>query len=148
MSGLQYIERKTPLPAPINKPVGPLILSVHPGIGSYRIGITIDGLIITAGISLICSTTSASANDFVNAYVFGIWPRILSNGCKQKHTKNKMKRTETNATRIVAYCFVIASTISSSNHSTDRITLCGSAGGGYGFSISIFSFRWQYDVDT
>lgn len=147
MSGLQYIERKTPLPAPINKPVGPLILSVHPGIGSYRIGITIDGLIITAGISLICSTTSASANDFVNAYVFGIWPRILLNGFKQ--TYQKWNETETKcATPSVSYCLVIAWTISSSNHSIDRIILCGSAGGGYGFSISIFSFRWQYDVDT
>jgi len=31
----------TPLPAPISKPVGPLILSVHPGRGSFHIGITI-----------------------------------------------------------------------------------------------------------
>jgi len=31
----------TPLPAPISKPVGPLILSVHPGRGSFHIGMTI-----------------------------------------------------------------------------------------------------------
>lgn len=30
----------TPLPAAINKPVGPFILSVHPGTGSFQIGIT------------------------------------------------------------------------------------------------------------
>lgn len=34
----------TPLPAPIKRPVGPFILSVQPGTGSFQIGITILGL--------------------------------------------------------------------------------------------------------
>ena len=34
------ILRNTPLPAAINKPTGPFKLSTHPGIGSFRLGIT------------------------------------------------------------------------------------------------------------
>lgn len=69
--------RITPLPAPINSPVGPFILSVQPGIGSYRIGITIEGRNIIAGNLSICSTTRASDKHLVKAYVFGILPKIL-----------------------------------------------------------------------
>lgn len=39
-SDLQYIVLITPFPAPINNPAGPLMLSVHPGMGSFHIGIT------------------------------------------------------------------------------------------------------------
>lgn len=40
-------------------------------------GVIIDGRMIIAAISLICSTTNASASDFVNAYVLGMFPSIL-----------------------------------------------------------------------
>lgn len=69
--GSQYIVFSTPLPAAISKPTGPFRLSVHPGMGSYRIGTIIDGRMITAGIFAICSTTTASDRHLVNAYVFG-----------------------------------------------------------------------------
>lgn len=62
---LQYIVRRTPLPAPIKSPVGPLMLSVHPGRGSFQIGITIEGRRITVGSSSKVSTTKASARDLV-----------------------------------------------------------------------------------
>uniref|UniRef100_A0A1B0AXE9 Uncharacterized protein n=1 Tax=Glossina palpalis gambiensis TaxID=67801 RepID=A0A1B0AXE9_9MUSC len=58
-----------PFPAAINRPVGPFILSVHPGTGSRQTGITIDGLKIIAGSSSKFSATKASDNDFVYAYV-------------------------------------------------------------------------------
>lgn len=32
--------RTTPLPAAINKPTGPFRLSTHPGIGSFKLGVT------------------------------------------------------------------------------------------------------------
>jgi hypothetical protein len=40
LSLLQYIVRMTPFPAPIRSPIGPFILSVHPGNGSFHIGTT------------------------------------------------------------------------------------------------------------
>lgn len=40
-SPLQCIDRITPFPAPTNRPIGPLRLSTHPGVGSVADGITV-----------------------------------------------------------------------------------------------------------
>lgn len=39
-SPLQFIDLSTPLPAAMNRPVGPLKLSTQPGMGSFHAGIT------------------------------------------------------------------------------------------------------------
>lgn len=58
---LPYMDRKTPLPPAINKPVGPLVLSDHPGRGSFQIGTTTDGRTMIAGTVSIASATTSSA---------------------------------------------------------------------------------------
>uniref|UniRef100_A0A1A9ZYE6 Uncharacterized protein n=1 Tax=Glossina pallidipes TaxID=7398 RepID=A0A1A9ZYE6_GLOPL len=81
-----YMVRRMPFPAAINRPVGPFILSVHPGTGSRQTGITIDGLKIIAGSSPKFSATKDSDNDFVYAYV--LVPRVFINTALRSGSSN------------------------------------------------------------
>ena len=64
-SGLVRITFRKPLPAPTMTPIGPLMLSVQPGIGSFAALVTIDGLTMTIGRSPFSSFNSCSAIAFV-----------------------------------------------------------------------------------
>jgi hypothetical protein len=54
------------------------MLSVHPGKGSFQIGMIIDGRKIIDGKVSIDSATSPSAKALVYAYVLGAIPKILT----------------------------------------------------------------------
>lgn len=63
--GLTLATLRTPLAAPYIIPVGPLMLSTHPGMGSFTAPVTMDGRTITNGMSPCSSFNSCSAMPFV-----------------------------------------------------------------------------------
>ena len=65
-SALQYIVLKTPLPAATMIPVGPFKLSTQPVQGSWKAGVTIDGLAMQTGISGNKSAINLSAKRLEN----------------------------------------------------------------------------------
>lgn len=62
---LPHMFVKTPLPTAAKIPVGPLILSVHPGSGPCHIAPTIEGRMIMTGISFASVSIVDSAKALV-----------------------------------------------------------------------------------
>lgn len=60
-----------------DEPVGPLMLSIQPGMGSNRAAVTVDGLTMASGMSPCSSRSNCSAMALVYAYVLGHLPTSL-----------------------------------------------------------------------
>jgi hypothetical protein len=81
---------KTPFPAAMKSPTGPLGLSIQPGMGSSRVGPTIDGRTMATGSPAARFSIKDSASALVNMYVFGLLPLVLwIEGVGEKWRKKK-----------------------------------------------------------
>ena len=76
-SALPLTTRRTPFATPTMAPVGPLMLSIHPGIGSFKAAVTMEGRTIAVGTSPCSSSNNFSAIAFVKVYVLGHFPNSL-----------------------------------------------------------------------
>lgn len=63
---LPHILVSTPLPTAAKIPVGPLMLSVHPGSGPCHIAPTIEGRMMMTGMSLASASMVDSAKALVS----------------------------------------------------------------------------------
>ncbi len=79
--------RRTPLATPAMIPVGPLILSIHPGRGSFKAAVTIEGLTIAVETFPLSSSNSFSAIALVKVYVLGHFPTSLNHSKTSKKQK-------------------------------------------------------------
>ena len=68
---------KSPLPAARKMPTGPFGLSIHPGMGSSRVGPTTDGRTMATGRPAARFSIRDSVRAFVKMYVFGLFPLVL-----------------------------------------------------------------------
>lgn len=66
---LNRAARRKPFPTAAMMPVGPLMLSTHPGIGSRHAAVTIDGRTMATGTSRPSACSNDSATAFVRPYV-------------------------------------------------------------------------------
>lgn len=71
ISPLPFMVLMTPLPTPTIAAVGPFMLSIQPGTGSFSAAKTMEGRTMASGICPFSLSKSCSARALVNVYVLG-----------------------------------------------------------------------------